>query len=743
MFKFFTALLAYLTINYSCHAENLSIERIHSDPSLSGNTPRNLQYSPDGKRVTYLKSRSDDALQYDLWEYNIDRKKNRLLVDSKTLFKGKETLSEEEKSRRERQRVYGRGIMEYRWQDNGSTLLFPLGGELYVYDLNKKKVRQITHTAAFETDARFSPKGNYVSYIRNNNLYIYDLSSEQEIAVTNETSPYIKHGMAEFVAQEEMGRMTGYWWTEDESKIAFTKIDESSVPIAVRHEIYAEKIETIKQRYPYAGTNNVSIELGIFTINNKNTEWVDTGKETDFYIPRVAWLPDNETLSYQWQSRDQKTLELRFYQPHLKKQKKILTEASQTWINLHKDLYFLEDSSGFIWASERDGYNHLYFYPLSEKNVLTAGKAIQLTKGNWVVEKLHTVDKRSGNLFFSGRKDTPLESHLYSVNLKNPNVIHRISQRKGFHKIAFANDASGYIDNFSTAISPPQVSLHDKHGNRITWLNKNNIDHSHPLSQYQENWVKPEFNSLTTQSGEVLHYRLQTPQLMKPGKKYPVIVRVYGGPHAQRVRNQWRKQELWNQYMIQQGYIIFQLDNRGSNYRGKNFEAVLYGQLGQTELEDQITGVKYLHTLPYVDRERIGIYGHSYGGYLTLMAMFKAGQYFKAGVAGAPVTDWQIYDTHYTERYLGHPESNAEGYRKSAVFPYASQLKNPLLIYHGMADDNVLFTHSTRLYKQLQNHGIMFEMADYPGSKHSMRGKSVKTHLDKTITTFFNRHFKK
>jgi dipeptidyl-peptidase-4 len=239
-----------------------------------------------------------------------------------------------------------------------------------------------------------------------------------------------------------------------------------------------------------------------------------------------------------------------------------------------------------------------------------------------------------------------------------------------------------------------------------------------------------------------MHYRIFEPKTLTAGKKYPVIVSVYGGPHAQRVTNSWSPRDLYLHYLVQQGYLVFQLDNRGSYNRGKAFEDPIYKKLGEVELNDQIRGVEYLRSLPYVAADKIAIYGHSYGGYMAIMAMFKASDYFAAGVSGAPVTDWALYDTHYTERYLGHPAENAQGYTDSAVFPYVDGLKGQLLIYHGMADDNVLFTHSTKLYKQLQDKGLLFDMMNYPGSKHSMFGQPVQTHLHKSITQFFDRNLK-
>ena len=724
--------------------KKLTIDRIYSSPSLQGQTPKSLKFSPDGSRVTYLQGKADDLYRYDLWEYNLTSQKHKLLVDSQDLFSGIENLSNEEKARRERKRIYGVGIMEYQFSADGSALLFPLNGDIYYYQLANKSAKRLTQTSAFETDVKFSPKGNYASFIREQNIYVLEISSGLEKQLTKDGSGTIKNGMSEFVAQEEMGRMTGYWWSPDEKHIAFLRVDESPVQVVIRNEIYAEKIELIEQRYPATGTNNVHIQLAVTDIKGKKIRFVplDNNKKNeskDIYIPRVKWLPNSKDLAYQWQSRDQKTLILKSYNLKKRKQKTLLTETSTHWLNLHKDLTFLKNSNSFIWASERDGYKHLYHMNL-EGEVIA-----QLTKGKWVVDSLKHLDEDNGWLYFTGRADTPLERHLYKVPLtgKSPEQVERLSKRNGFHQISFATNGDNYIDSFSNINTPKQVSLHQANGKQVTWLSENEINAKHPVTPYYDDLVMPEFGSLKSDDGQAtLFYKLYKPKKMQPGKQYPVIVKVYGGPHAQRVTNKWQGADMI-QYMLQQGYIVFQLDNRGSNYRGTDFESAIYQQLGQIEVTDQITGVKFLRSLPYVDKDRVGIYGHSYGGYIALMAMFKAGDYFQAGVSGAPVTDWMLYDTHYTERYLEHPKNNAIGYQQSSVFPYVSGLSNPLMVYHGMADDNVLFTNTTKLIKALQDENKIFELMTYPGSKHSMRGKKVKVHLNNTIMNFFDRHFKR
>jgi dipeptidyl-peptidase-4 len=717
------------------NAKQLELERLFADPALSGATPRSLSMAPDGSRVTYLKGKAEDANRLDLWQYHIKEGKHSLLVDADSLISGAETLSDEEKARRERMRLFASGIISYSWAKNSDALLFPLNGDLYYYQLSNKTAKKLTDTSEFETDATISPTGRYVAFIRGQNLFVLDIASGKETQLTTDGGGDIKNGMAEFVAQEEMGRMTGYWWAPDDSKIAFTRTDESGVAEVVRNEIYADEIKLFNQRYPYTGTANAKIQLGVVTLKDGSINWLPHGENEDIYIPRVEWTKNARYLSYQWQSRNQQQLELRLVDLSNNQQKVLLSENSNTWLNLHDDLHFLDNERGFIWASERDGYKHLYHFDFNGK------LQRQLTSGNWVVDELDAVNEKQGMVYFTGRKDTPLERHLYQVSLKDGN-IRRLTEAGFDHALVMAKDGSSFIDSFSNVSTPTKVALRGLDGKVLTWLEQNELNSSHALTPYHADLTAPRFGTLEAEDGQTMHYRLFAPKTLQQDKKYPVIVSVYGGPHAQRVTNSWSPRDLYLHYLVQQGYLVFQLDNRGSYNRGKAFEDPIYLKLGEVELNDQIRGVEYLRSLPYVAADKIAIYGHSYGGYMAIMAMFKAADYFTAGVSGAPVTDWALYDTHYTERYLGHPAQNAQGYTDSAVFPYTAGLKGNLLIYHGMADDNVLFTHSTKLYKQLQDKGLLFDMINYPGSKHSMFGQPVQTHLHKSITQFFDRHLK-
>ena len=733
------AFLLLLSVSVSAYSQTpLSIERIFDSPSLDGSAPRKLAISPDGQRVTFLRGKQDDYERYDLWAYQIESGKTEMLVNSDDLHRGDEQLSDEEKARRERLRLSGSGIVDYSWSSDGKALLFPLAGDVYYYRLADGKhaasVKKLLDTPEFETDIQLSPNSTYISYIREQNLFVLNIETGKETAITRQGGGHVKYGMAEFVAQEEMGRLTGYWWSPDERHIAFTRVDEAPVEVITRSEIYADSIEMIEQKYPLAGTDNVDVQLAIQNVSSGKRQWIDLGKEKDIYLARGEWAKDNVHFTYQIQSRNQQHLALWAYNVDTTQQRTLITEEANTWVNLHEALRFLNDQAHFIWASERDGYKHLYLYHLQH------GLVRQLTQGDWVVTSLDAVDETNQQVYFSGRKDSVIENHVYRVPLGGGEIV-RVSQRDGFHAVKFSDNALIYVDNFSTINSPPQVSVHQASGKQLTWLAENAINAEHPLAPYQAQWVQPEFGTLTTQDDAQLHYRLYKPKNIKG--KHPVIVFVYGGPGVQVVTNKWYGQRgLLMQHWVNKGYVVFSVDNRGSKYRGKAFEDPLYLKMGEVEVRDQIEGVKFLRTLPYVDPQRIGIHGHSYGGYMSIMSMFKGADYFAAGVAGAPVTDWRLYDTHYTERYMGDPRQVDDAYTAASVFPHAEGLRGPLLIYHGMADDNVLFTHATMLYKHLQDSAIPFESMDYPGKKHSIRGKNTQIHLFHIITNFFDRNLR-
>ena len=715
-------------------ARRLSLEAITGDAPLSGPTLMKPQVAPDGSRVTFLRGKDSDRNQLDLWEYDVASGQTRMLVDSRVVLPGAETLSDEEKARRERQRIAGlSGIVDYQWAPDSRRLLFPLGGELYLYDLERSgsaAVRKLTDGEGFATDPRISPAGGYVSFVRERDLWVIDLRDGRQLRLTSDGGDTIANGVAEFVADEEMDRHTGYWWAPDDSAIAFARIDESPVPLVRRYELYADRTEVVEQRYPAAGERNVLVRLGVIAPREgAQPAWIDLGPEQDIYLARVDWR-DPQRLTFQRQSRDQQRLDLVETTLATGAQRTLITETSKTWVPLHNSLRFLADGR-FLWSSERDGFEHLYLASEDGRQLT------QLTRGDWPVDALLAVDQDKGLVYFSAgmrsdggqAKASPTERHVHAVPLSG-GAIATLSREPGTHNASFARNASVYVDSWSNTTTPPQIELFGADGARIATLLPNDLaDPGHPYAPYRDAHRPTRFGTLIAADGRTpLHYSLITPPDFDPARRYPVMVHVYGGPAAQTVTDAWpgRADAFFNQYLAQNGYVVFSLDNRGTPRRGRDFGGALYGVQGTVEVDDQRRGVEWLRAQPWVDGDRIGVHGWSNGGYMTLMLLARAPRDYACGVAGAPVTDWALYDTHYTERYMGLPDANPDGYAAARVLAHADGIRpGALLLVHGMADDNVLFTNSTQLMGQLQQAGIPFELMTYPGAKHGLRGKDA------------------
>lgn len=729
------------------HAAELTIDRLFDAPALAGPTIVGLKISADGARVTYLQGKPTDKDRLDLWEYDIRSRHARLLVDSDAFAGAAQNLSEEEIGRRERRRTAAlTGILEYTVAPSGRGILFPLDGSLYYYDLTKparSAVLPITRPPGFVTDAEISPAGGYVSYVRAQNLFVFDRAAGTEIALTRDGGGAIKNGLAEFIAQEEMDRGTGYWWAPDDRHIAFARVDETPVKETQRFEIAADNVATFAQRYPAAGGPNVTVKVGVADMANGSVVWIDLGTDPDFYLARVDWLPDGRTLAVQRESRSQRRLDLLFADIDTGATRRVLSETSDSWIDLHDELTFLKHSPEFIWASSRDGHRHLYLYGLD-------GRLIRrLTAGPWEVDDFRAravkgVDEARRLVYFSATARGPTTRNLYAVSLDGaqPDEPRRLTPEDGLHAVTMSRNARFFVDSFNSSTQPTRVSIHEASGALVTTLLENRLDAAHPDAPYMADNAVPEFGTLAAADGQLLYYRLFKPRGFDPGRRYPAILDVYGGPGVQRVVDGWTGSSF-TQILTRAGYVVFQLDNRGSGFRGTAFQAPLLGQMGVVEVADQVRGARWLAAQPYVDPARMGVWGWSYGGYLALMLMFKEPDVFRAGVSGAPVTDWTLYDTHYTERYLDRPQDNAAGYAASSVLPYVKDLKGRLLVMHGMADDNVLFLHSTKLLRRLQDLGLPFEVMVYPGAKHGLTRTRDGRHAYATILRFFDENLKR
>ena len=715
-------------------AERLTLDRIHGEPSLAGPGVKTLKVSPDGERVTFLRGRDDNQFQQDLWEYNMKDKTTRRLVDSKKLVPNEE-LSLEEKARRERARTASlSGIISYSWSPDGKQLLVPIAGDLYLVDVaSPDTARKVASGNVL--DPKISPKGRYVSFVRNQNLFVIDLKTGAERQLTTDGKGTVHNGEAEFIAQEEMDQTTGYYWAPDDSAIAYKRYDEAPVPVARRFEIFADRTEVIDQHYPAAGDPNVLVDLFIVSPDTGVSRKVDLGADKDIYLVRADWSTDGKTLAYQRQTRDQKRLDLVAVDAASLAQRTLLTETSPTWVSIHNDLRFLKNRPAFIWASERSGRNHLYLYDLN-------GKLINpISSGEWGVDNVLAVDEKAGKVYVSSNRDAVIDKQTYALALNgsNANKPVRISKGDGWHEAAFAGNGKIFVDTYSNPTTPPQVSIRRADGAMVEWLQHNELNANHPFAKYLPDLLPTEFGTIKAHDGQTLHYSMIKPANFDATKKYPVFLFTYGGPHSQRVTRTWGN--YFDQYMAQQGFVVFRLDNRGSSRRERQFTDVIYNNLGKNEVEDQVTGIDWLAQQSFVDPKRVGVFGWSYGGFMTLRLLAAASDKIAMGVSVAPVTDWALYDTHYTEQFVGAtPKSDPDAYARSGVFAHLDGLKSPLLLIHGMADDNVLFTNSTRLIDELVKRNVQFDLMTYPGAKHGISGRTSQRHVYGLIEAFFKKN---
>ena len=715
-------------------AEKLTLERLFESPALSGPSPRALKLSPDGGLATLLRNRDTDRDRYDLWAIDTKTGAERMLVDSAKVGSGA-ALSEEEKGRRERLRIGGlKGITAYDWAPDGRTLLVPLDGDLYLARLDGT-IRRLTNTPQTEIEPHVAPAGHYVSFVRDQNLFVIDLATGAERKLTTDGGGTLSWGTAEFVASEELNRFTGHWWSPDDRRLAVQRTDESGVKVVARAAIGAEGTTVVEQRYPAAGTANAHVELWLMDADGSHRAKVDLGADPDFYLARVDWAPDGKALYVQRLARDNKRLDMLRVDPATGASTVLFSETSRTWVNVSDDFRPLKDGS-LIWGSERTGFMHLYRWH--------GGQWTPLTHGSWQLEAngqsnstgLIGVDEAHHRLFFTANKDDVLESQVYTLDYLHPAEPKRLTERGWWNTATMDKGATHLLVARSNPAQPAQTYLADATGKRLRWISENALAPGHPYYPYVAQHRPAQFGTLKAADGSTLYWRMLTPAL-EAGKRYPVFMMHYGGPGSQTVTRAW--ENPLSQYLVGQGFVVFEVDNRGSPNRGRAFEDQIYHAMGTVEVEDQVAAANWLKTQPFVDGARIATYGWSYGGYMTLKLLEKAPGVFAAGIAGAPVTKWDLYDTAYTERYLGKPQDDPAVYQQAGALGDALSMRDPLLSIHGMADDNVVLENSTALWAKLQEGKHPFEMMAYPGKTHGVSGEGPQTHVWLTIRGFLQR----
>ncbi|TPV96340.1 MAG: S9 family peptidase [Myxococcales bacterium FL481] len=718
----------------------VTYEDIIRSPPPGGGKPRSIHFSPDDRSLTFLQP-EDGSTRLALVRLDLESNRRQPLATPPGKGVTEGNLSRAEQLRRERTRNRATGIPRYAWSEAGGRLLVPLSSGVYIQDGLDGELRSLVAVDGGPPilDPRFSPDGEAVAFVRDGELYVVPSQGGEPRAVTSGARGTGKtHGLAEYAAQEEMGRSEGFWWSQDSQQLAFAEVDERHVPVfPIVHQGQAstgpDAVE--EHRYPFAGQANAHVRLGVVSAGGGRTRWLEPTAPDDMYLARVAWLHDGR-VAVQRQNREQTRLDLVFWEPGSGRTQVVLTERRDSWINLHDHFYPLKPDTaaapgGFVWGSERgDGFMHLYLYRADGTLVRP------LTQGPWKVTDVADVDEESGIVYFLSTQESPLERHLYAVGLDGKG-LRRITQRPGTHQVVLDHARERFVDTYSSVEHPPSVTVRSLQDNAE--LVSVAIPEDPHLQRMQ--LAPPELVQIQSRDGETLHGAVyRPPGNFGPGP-WPIVVSVYGGPHVQRVANRWRlTADLRAQHLRNHGYLVFKLDNRGSKHRGLAFESKIRHDLGNLEVQDQVDGVRWLEAAGWGKPGGAGIYGRSYGGYLSAMALARAPQTFRVGVAAAPVTHWDGYDTHYTERYMGTPASNPTGYRDSSVMHHVAAMTGKLLLVHGLIDENVHFRHTARLINALIAHDKDYELLLFPDARHKSRKPADRIYLERRVFEFFERN---
>ncbi|MBR9922717.1 MAG: S9 family peptidase [Bacteroidetes bacterium] len=696
--------------------EEIKLESIWLEYEFWANSVPGFNFLKDGRH--YTRRESNQITHYDL----TSGEQTGVLFEAATLegqdgFPGKfsgYTFSEDESKiliRTETESIYRRSSRSnyFVWDGKELEALFEEGKQMY---------------------ATFNPQADKVAFVFENNLYYKDLETDAVVQITTDGEMNrIINGSADWVYEEEFSFAKAFFWSPDGEKLAYYRFDESNVAeftmTNYHDELYPE-YETFK--YPKVGEENSVVSIYVYHLAGNATAEVDLGSEVDQYVPRVVWTKDAGKLCVFRMNRHQNELELLLADARSGKTSLLLKEESKWYIDIHDNLTFLEDGEHFLWTSEKDGWNHIYLYTMDGK------LKRQLTKGEWEVTRFYGLDAENGIVYYQAAMENPLQREIYSVSLDSKVKARKLTTREGWNNAQFSSTFDYYVLTHSTANSPATYTVYERSGKEVRVI-EDNAGLREKMEMHQ---VQPlEFFDFTTSDDVELNGYMIKPPNFDPKKKYPVFMYLYGGPGSQQVTDNWKGQNYWwFQMLAQQGYIVACVDNRGTGARGEAFKKMTYLELGKYETVDQIEAARYLGGLEYIDPNRIGIFGWSYGGYMSTLCLLKGHEVFKAAIAVAPVTNWKWYDTIYTERYMRTLEENADGYRNNSPVYYADLLEGNYLLVHGMGDDNVHFQHTAEMVNALVEANKQFDTYFYPNRNHGIYGGNTRYHLYLKMTNF-------
>ena len=707
----------------------LTIEDVVRAPRPGLGIPTRWRFNADGSGLMYLHSDTSNMVQ-SLWERDLGAARAKRVAGPSPGTSDERTMSREEALRRERLRMRELGVTDYLVARNADppVLVVPSPEGLRVRHGTSDLV--LLEGTAGSLVPSISPDGNWVAFVRGGELQLVATSGGSVETLTEGAEPGLTNGLAEFIAQEELGRTEGFWWSPDSKSIAFEEADSRHIGrFSIVHDEGPQQSVEVHE-YPFAGDSNTKVRIAVIELASRTQSWIEMDPTADGYVGHVCWRPGG-ALVVSWLNRKQTTLEMRVFEAPDWQATTLLTERTEPWFNLVPDIRFLKDGS-FVRTSEQSGFRHICLY--------TADGELDraLTAGEWVVTGLLALDEASRRVFFQSTQQSVLERHIYSVSLDGGEP-QRLTVEPGWHSAVFDRACSRFVNTYSSREHSPKIVIRKAGDGSIEEVAFEQPD----VNAEALGLRPPKTVELAASDGTTLYGSLYEPPDEELGRKYPVIVSVYGGPHAQRVANDWLSTvDLRAQYLAERGFVVFKLDNRGSANRGLAFEGHLSMAMGTVEIEDQVAGVNFLSVLPHVDTSRVGIYGWSYGGYLTCLALMKAPEVFSVGVAGAPVADWDGYDTGYTERYMGTPEGNPDGYREASALSHADGLEGRLMLVHGLVDENVHFRHTVRLVAALTEAQKEYDLVLFPAERHVPRGTKGLSYMERRLVGHFERHLK-
>ncbi len=702
--------------------KHLTVETAVKPGTLVATGISRVKWRPGGDEFSFIRQQgSGKGTKATLRIYNIQTQKESLLL---------EPGDEKEKL----------DLSSYQWSPKGDALLLAGENDLWLVDAASLKRKRLTADPEPEEDATFSPTGERIAFVKKNDIYTLDLNSGLLRKLTADGSETVRNGKLDWVYEEELANRAtsrAYQWSPDGKKIAYLRLDDGPVPQYPLTQYLATHVELSHERFPQAGDPNPVPSFHCLSVEEGGTETRSLSlesKKTEYIGPEFSWTPDSQTVIFLTLNRAQNEVTVHLWTPARNEDRQLLTEKDATWINSLTPPRFLADGKRFLWLSERDGWLHLY---LCDRD----GKVLhQLTRGAWMIDHaafsdvpMFQVEEKSGWVYFAATNPDPRERQLYRTRLTGEK-IERLSKAAGTHSLDLSPRGDFLIDSFSDYQTPPETRLLSSDGAYVATVDK---PENH-LAEYAPG--KTEFVEVKAADGTTLYARLLKPADFSPEKKYPVIVDVYGGPHVQLIADRWGVSGFLDQLLAQEGFLVWSLDNRGSWGRGHAWESAIFKNMGRRELEDQLAGVQYLRSLPFVDANRLGIWGWSYGGYMTLYSLTHAPDIFKCGAAGGPVTAWKFYDSIYTERYMRTPQENPEGYAASSPLEAATNLKAKLLLIQGTDDDNVHMQNTMNFINALVSAGKPFELYLQPGQKHGFQGETVRTYLYRRLIAFFKQN---